>query len=114
MLEITRHFNGMSITITLNNKELREAYEMQQQLYDEADVREMLTFLRDEEIDYPESFLNDMKDSTDFMDDAVSYYRDNYSCDQPEYDQRESAVEVTLRKHYPDWLAAQQKEEAGC
>ena len=38
MMEITRHFNGLSLTITLTNSELREVFEYQQRMYDEADI----------------------------------------------------------------------------
>lgn len=103
MMEITRYFNGLSLTITLSHSELRQAFEYQQQLYDEMDIAEALQNVLNEGSEYPDEFIADMKELTDFIDDAVSYYRDNYSSDQPEYDQREEAVWVTLRKYYPDW-----------
>lgn len=109
-MEITRYFNGLSLTITLTASELRDAFEYQQMLYDEADIREILSDMLDIGSEYPDAFLTDMQDRTDFIDNAVSYYRDHYSSDQPEYDQRDEAVTVTLPKYYADWEARQEGE----
>ena len=110
MMEITRNFNGLSLTINLTASELREAFEYQQQLYDEADVQEVLDNLIDEGTEYPDEYLEDMKTFADFLDDAVSKYRDAYTCDQPEYDQREEAVMTTLRKFYSYWESGIKEE----
>ena len=51
-----------------------------------------------------------MMECTDFIDDATDYYRDNYTSDVAEYDQRDEAVMMTLRKYYPDWKESNKEE----
>ena len=113
MMEITRHFNGLSLTITLTNSELREAFEYQQRMYDEFDIASNLQDVLNEGSEYPDDFIADMMELTDFIDDATNYYRDNYTSDVAEYDQRDEAVMMTLRKYYPDWKK-NNKEESNC
>lgn len=110
MMEITRHFNGLSLTIALTNSELREVFEYQQRMYDEADIASNLQDVFNEGSGYPDDFIADMMELTDFIDDATNYYRDNYTSDVSEYDQRDEAVMNTLRKYYSDWKKSNKEE----
>ena len=111
MLEITRRMPGATLLITLTEDELRKAYELQQQLYDEDDMRDMLAHLcMCHTTDYPDSFLNAMSTSPDFLDVAVTVYRDTYDCDRPEWDQREDVVLDALKEFWPDWIKTNDKK----
>lgn len=67
-MKITREINGEQMTFKLTSQEMQEAYYEQEALFIEADCRERITSLYEEQIEADETLFDEL------LPKAIAYY----------------------------------------